>query len=144
MDLNDKKDAQDKKAFEERDERCEKNKNFLESFYHAVDGIVTAYKEEANLKVHLFIGVLVIFVSWFFKLSKYEWLWMILVIFLVIVMEIWNTVIENLVDLAADGKFHPLAKKAKDMAAAAVLITASFALVVGAIIFLPKLYYLFF
>lgn len=140
MDWNDSKKS-DKSA---EDERCKKNKNFFESFAHAMDGIFTAYKEEANLKVHIFFGVIALVLSWLIGISKYEWLWMLLVIFLVIVMEIWNTVIENLVDLAADGQFHPLAKKAKDMAAAAVLLTAGFAIVVGAIIFLPKLYNLFF
>ena len=52
--------------------------------------------------------------------------------------------IENVVDLATNKEFHPLAKKAKDMAAAAVLVTASFSVVVGAIIFIPKLIQLFF
>lgn len=141
MDWNDEREAQDKKEF---DERCEKNKNFFESFKHACDGVVTVYKEELNMKIHLLLGALVLLLSWYLNISKNEWLWMLLTIFLVIVMEIWNTVIENVVDLATNKEFHPLAKKAKDMAAAAVLVTASFSVVVGAIIFIPKLIQLFF
>ena len=96
------------------------------------------------MKIHLLLGALVLLLSWYLNISKNEWLWMLLTIFLVIVMEIWNTVIENVVDLATNKEFHPLAKKAKDMAAAAVLVTASFSVVVGAIIFIPKLIQLFF
>ena len=53
-------------------------------------------------------------------------------------MELINTVVENVVDLVTE-EFHPIAKKVKDMAAAVVLVTASFAALVGAIILLPKI-----
>ncbi len=66
-----------------------------------------------------------------------------MVTFLVIIMEILNTVIENLTDLVSPD-YHPLAKKVKDMAAAVVLITTFFSLIVGGIILLPKLISLMF
>jgi undecaprenol kinase len=72
-----------------------------------------------------------------------EWLWLLLAVFLVWIVEIINTVFENVVDMFTDFHFHPIGKKIKDMAAGAVLMTAVFALVVAAIIFLPKLLQLF-
>lgn len=86
---------------------------------------------------------MVVIVSYVLSLSLTEWLWMLLASFLVLVMEIWNTVIENTIDLVSPD-YHPLAKKAKDMAAAAVLFTSIFAVIVGAIILLPKIIQLFF
>ena len=62
--------------------------------------------------------------------------------FLVLLMEILNTVVENTVDLVSPD-YHPLAKKVKDMAAALVLITSFFALIVGGLILIPKLIKLF-
>jgi len=69
-----------------------------------------------------------------------EWLWLLLAVFLVWIVEIINTVFENVVDMFTDFHFHPIGKKIKDMAAGAVLMTAIFALVVAAIIFIPKFF----
>ncbi|MDN6385831.1 MAG: diacylglycerol kinase family protein, partial [Alkalibacterium sp.] len=71
-------------------------------------------------------------------LSRNEWLWLLLVSYLVFVMELLNTVVENVVDLVTE-TYHPIAKKVKDMAAAAVLVTASLAALIGIIILLPKI-----
>ena len=68
-----------------------------------------------------------------------EWLWLLLSVFLVWIVEIVNTVFENVVDMFTDFHFHPIGKKIKDMAAGAVLMTAFFALIVAAIIFIPKI-----
>ena len=59
-------------------------------------------------------------------------------------MEFINTIFETIVDMVTDYKFHPLAKKAKDIAAGAVLVTGIFAVIVAAIIFLPKFISLYF
>ncbi|GAA0369876.1 diacylglycerol kinase family protein [Alkalibacterium iburiense] len=115
-----------------------KNRKFRTSFKFAFKGIQTVFQEERNMKVHVASLVLVILVALFLPLSLNEWLWLLLVSYLVLVMEIVNTVIENLVDLVTQ-EYHPIAKKVKDMAAAVVLVTASFAVLVGGIIILPKL-----
>lgn len=115
-----------------------KNRTFLDSFRYAFEGVATVFKEEKNMRFHVFSAITVIILSFFLSLSLQEWLWMLLVSFLVLVMEIWNTVIENTIDLISPD-YHPLAKKAKDMAAAAVLFTSIFSLIVGAIILLPKI-----
>lgn len=107
-------------------------------------GVVTVFREERNMRTHVILGFLVLLLSLFCNLSATEWLWMLLCVFLVFVMEIWNTVIENVVDLVTDHQFHPIAKKAKDMAASAVLVTSLFSVVVGGFILLPKILSWFF
>ncbi len=116
-----------------------KNRTFLDSFRYAFQGVYTVFQEERNMRFHVLSTVAVLFVSLFLSLTLTEWLWILLVCFLVLVMEIWNTVAENLVDLVSPD-FHPLAKKVKDMAAAAVLLTSLFSLIVGAIILFPKIF----
>lgn len=117
-----------------------KNKTFQASFEFAWHGFITAYFEEKNMRVHVFMAGVSIFLGLIFRLSLNEWRWLILMIFLVIVMEIINTAFENLVDLVTDRHFHELAKKVKDMAAAAVLWTALFAVFIGGTIFIPKIW----
>jgi len=125
-----------------KDKRIEKNKTLHASFYHAFQGFVTVFKEERNMKVHVLAGVCAVIAGLLFKLTASEWLWIALAIFVVIIIEVINTSLENMVDLATGCTYHPLGKKVKDMAATAVLISAVFALVVGGIIFLPKVMHL--
>ena len=121
-----------------------KNRRYIDSFKYASMGVVTVFREERNMRTHVTLGFLVLLLSLFCNLSATEWLWMLLCVFLVFVMEIWNTVIENVVDLVTDHQFHPIAKKAKDMAASAVLVTSLFSVVVGGIILVPKILSWFF
>ncbi|KRL01256.1 hypothetical protein FC81_GL001397 [Liquorilactobacillus capillatus DSM 19910] len=117
-----------------------KHTKFKQSFYHACQGLKTVMGEERNLRFHLLAAALALVLGWFLKLAASEWLWLFLSITLVIINEIWNTVAENIVDLVTDYQYHILAKKAKDMAAGAVLLSAFFALIVALIIFVPKIY----
>jgi undecaprenol kinase len=119
--------------------RPPKNKTFIDSFRYAFEGVRTVFQEERNMRSHMFSFVAVILLSLFLPLSLHEWLWILLVSFLMIIMEILNTVIENIIDFISPD-YHPLAKKVKDMAAAAVLFTSFFALVTGAVILLPKIF----
>ena len=89
------------------------------------------------MKIHLAISVLVIICGIFFAISLTEWICCILCIGLVVGAEMMNTAIENVVDLASPGQ-HPLAGKAKDIAAGAVLICAIISVIVGLLIFIPK------
>lgn len=120
-----------------------KNRTFFDSFKYAFDGVLTVFQEEKNMRSHVLSTIVIIFISLFLSLTTREWLWVLLVCFLVLVMEIWNTVVENLVDLVSPD-YHPLAKKVKDMAAAAVLFTSFFSLIIGAMILLPKIITIFF
>lgn len=119
-----------------------KNKNFLASFEFAVTGLQTVFIEERNMRKHVTLGTIAVIFGFLFHLQLMEWLWLLLAIFLVLIVETINTIFENLVDLVTDRHFHEIAKKVKDMAAGAVLIAAVFAVIVGAILFLPKLYQL--
>lgn len=121
-----------------------KNKHFTRSVEFALTGIKTVYQDERNMRAHTILGGIAIVLGFIFQLNRWEWLWLLLSIFLVLVMEIINTAFENVVDMITNFHFHSIGKKVKDMAAGAVLITAIFALIVAGFIFLPKIYQLFF
>ncbi len=108
------------------------------SFKYAFEGILTAFRDQPNLKLHVFAAAAVIFVGLFLDITKSDWLVVVLTIGLVITFELTNTAIEEIVDSFTD-QVHPSAKKAKDVAAAAVLIASITAVVIGLIIFLPYL-----
>ena len=121
-----------------------KNQTVYASLEFALTGIITAFREERNLRKHAVSGLLAIILGVVFRVSKVDWLFLLLAIFLVIFAEIINSAIENVVDLASDYHFSMLAKNAKDMAAGAVLFISCFAVIVGLFIFLPKIWALIF
>ena len=113
-------------------------KKLLKSFKYAFDGIYTGIKEEQNMKIHIAIMILVIIFGIMLKISKIEWIICIILFGLVISMELINTAIENTVDLITKEK-NKQAKIAKDVAAGAVLVSAIVAVIIGLIIFVPKI-----
>jgi len=112
---------------------------FGKSLSNAWCGIWYCIKTERHMRLHVIIAVLALFLSWYLKIAVREWLMIIFSISLVIVLEMINTAIERTVDLYT-GEQHPLAKVAKDVAAGAVLVAALNALVIGAVVFLPKIF----
>ena len=106
------------------------------SFFHAFEGIYNTFKTERNMKIHVFIMMVVIICGFFFHITKTEWLICILLFAGVLSLEIINTAIEATIDLVSPD-FHPLAKIAKDAAAGAVLIIALAAMIIGLMIFVP-------
>ena len=121
-----------------------KNRDLIASLEFAIIGILTAIKEERNMRKHAVTALLVVLAGFIFQVSRIEWLFLLLSIFLVVAFEIINSAIENVVDLASHYHFSMLAKNAKDMAAGAVLVISGFAFVTGLIIFVPKLWALVF
>ena len=117
-----------------------KNRELMSSLDFAVSGLITAFKEERNMRKHAVSAILVILAGLVFQVSMTEWLFLLLSISLVVAFEIVNSAIENVVDLASDYHFSMLAKNAKDMAAGAVLFVSGFALLTGLIIFVPKIW----
>lgn len=111
---------------------------FKESMNHAIDGINYTAEHERNFKIELFMMVAVLIAGIYFKISKTEWLILLLTIGNVLTLELINTGIERCVDLVTKD-YHELAKNAKDIAAGAVLIMSIFSVCVGIIIFLPKI-----
>lgn len=110
-------------------------------FSHAFRGLYVFFKTTRNLKIHLIIAVLVIVAGFYFSVSNYEWLALIFVITLVLVSEAFNTAIEIDMDLTSP-QYHPFARDTKDVAAGAVLIAVVGAIIIGLIIFLPKIFML--
>ena len=118
--------------------KMEKEKKIINSFKYAFEGIFTAFKAEKNMKIHFIIMLLVIILGIMLKISSVEWIICIILFGFVISLELVNTAIENTVDLITQEK-HPKAKIAKDVAAGAVLVAAITAVIIGLIIFLPKI-----
>lgn len=106
------------------------------SFKYAIEGIATAMRDQPNLIIQFCIAALILALGFYFKITKSEWLIIALTIGFVITFELTNTAIEEIVDSFTD-QVHPAAKKAKDVAAAAVLFAAVTAVIIGIIIFLP-------
>lgn len=109
----------------------------IKSFHHAINGLKSAFFED-NFKIHVATAFLVIVAGVFFNISKFEWLIIVLTISLVLICEIINTAIEKLADFVSP-QWDNKIKVIKDLAAAAVLISATAAFLVGLIIFVPKI-----
>ncbi len=109
----------------------------LRSFRHAFAGIKFLMAEN-NARFHIFAAIIVLSVGFYLKLTPVEWTIIITQIGLVLVVETLNTAIEKLCDFVSP-EYHQLIGKVKDLAAAAVLIMSIVAVIVGIIIFLPKL-----
>jgi len=110
----------------------------LKSFGYAFKGIAYVMKNESNMHIHLLAAFFVIVAACVFGVSSLEWCLLIFAIVLVWVAETLNTSIELLTDLVSPD-YHPLAGKAKDVAAGAVTLAAVGAAIIGSIIFLPKI-----
>jgi len=113
-------------------------KKFIRGFGYAFKGLKYATATQLNLRVHLVATLIALFMGYALDISTSEWLWIILCIALVLIAELLNTALEFLTDLVSPD-YNELAGHVKDVSAGAVLVCAIFALITGAIIFLPKL-----
>lgn len=109
------------------------------SFGHAFRGIGILLRTQANARIHATATVLVVAAGFWFGLSPGEWCAVVAAIGLVWAAEGANTAVETVVDLVSPER-HPLAGRAKDVAAGAVLCAAITALVLGSLIFGPRLW----
>ena len=116
--------------------------NRLRSFIPAFNGLKILIKEEHNSRIHLLAAILVLIASIIFKISAIEWIAAIFAAGLVFVSEIINSAIENITDFISPQENETI-KKIKDLAAAGVLISSFTSLIIGLIVFLPKLLKLF-
>ena len=107
---------------------------FIRSFRYALEGFIDAVKTERNIKVQLFVGAAAIVAGFALKIDALSWVLVVMCIGMVLFAELVNTSIEAVVDLATS-ELHPLAKRAKDIAAAAVIVLAVTAAVVGLIVY---------
>jgi diacylglycerol kinase (ATP) len=113
-------------------------KKSLRSFRFAFTGLIDFFRTENNGKIHGIAGLLAMGLGIYLAITPTEWLWISAAIASVLVTEILNTALEHLADAITAEKNEHL-RMAKDMAAGAVFVSMLFALVVAAIVFLPKL-----
>ena len=111
---------------------------FIKSFGYAFSGIAHAFKSQFNFRFHVMALLITGLAGWYFQLSAGEWLWIVVASGIVLFSELFNTAIEVLVDLISPD-IHPKAKIIKDTAAAAVLVAAITSVIIGLIIFIPKI-----
>lgn len=108
----------------------------LRSFAHALRGLGLLLRTQANAQIHAVATILVIVAGALLRISLSEWVLIMLAVASVWVAEALNTAVEFLVDLASPEQ-HPLAGKAKDVAAGAVLAAAIGSLIIGVLVFGP-------
>lgn len=106
----------------------------IRSFKFAINGLRTLVVEEHNARIHLVAAVVAIIMSWLLEITSSEWLWVMLAIALVFISEMINTALEAICDEITE-EIRPGIKKAKDLAAGSVLVSALFALGVAFFVF---------
>ena len=116
----------------------QKKRTFIDSFKDCMNGLNYIMLREHNFKREIVLGILALILSYILKVSKIEFIIIIIMIALVIVSEIFNTAIEKVVDLYTK-EYNEIAKIAKDVSAFAVLTMCLFTSIVGIIIFVPKI-----
>lgn len=117
-------------------------KRFLASWKYSIQGLVYAYKYEQSMFIHTIAVIFAIAMGLILEISSVEWLLVFIVMGSVLAIELINTAIEAVVDLISL-EIHPLAKIAKDAGSAATFVVSLIALVVGLVIFVPKLIIIF-
>ncbi len=126
-------------ASSDKHQQTGKNRAFRQSLGHALEGLQALFHYERNFRKHLLFGSLAVIAGLILQLTINEWLWLMLAIFLVLIAETLNTIVEAVVDLVVGQTYHELAKRAKDVAAGGVLLAALFAVIVGVLVMLPAL-----
>ncbi len=112
-------------------------RKLFKSFTYAFGGIKICFTSQTNFKIHLLAVIIVIAIGFAVNITVREWLIIIFCMALVVIMEMINTAIEKLCDIVYKD-IHPAIKMVKDIAAGAVLVAASCSLIIGGIIFIPK------
>ena len=113
-------------------------KRFIKSVTYALEGLFSALKTERNLRIHIVAMFIAMALGFYLNLSTTKWCIIILVTGFVLVAELFNTAMERLGDEAANGMQKKLIKKAKDIAAAGVLLSSITALIIGILLlFIP-------
>ena len=115
-----------------------RDKRLVDSFNFAIEGLISALKNEKHMKVHILAAIIIVILAIVINASKVEILIISLSVSFVVITELVNTAVEAIVDLVSPER-HPLAKLAKDVAAGAVLVAAINALCVGYSLFYDKL-----
>lgn len=113
-------------------------KKRISSFNYAFKGLKYILETQHNFLIHLVIAVLVTAAGLLLDISNLEWCILVIAIAMVLGAEAFNTSLEKLTDILSP-EYSIKAGIVKDIAAAAVLITAIASVIIGLIIFLPKI-----
>lgn len=115
-----------------------KGRPLFQSFNFAIDGLIYVLRTQRNMRIHFIVAALVLMISLIVRVSSIQFILLAFAITSVIAAELINTAIEAVIDVTTTS-FDPMAKIAKDVAAAAVLVSALTAAIIGYLIFYPKL-----
>lgn len=107
-------------------------------FLVAINGITKVFKEESSFRYQFVFLVIAIILGFVLKISPIQWILIIFAAIIVLVLEVMNTAIENVIDLVSP-EYNKKAGMIKDISAGAVLIAASGSVIIGMIIFIPKI-----
>ena len=113
-------------------------KSRFKSFKYAINGLKILIRNEHNSRIHLVAMIIAIVLGIILKISNIEWIAIVIVIGFVFSTEIINSAIEKLADFVSPD-YHETIKKVKDLSAAMVLVCALVSLIVGIIVFIPKI-----
>ncbi len=116
-----------------------KEVRYHKKFLNALRGVYVFIMASPHILVAAIFSGLVIILGFYFKIGEAEWLALVFAIGLVFIAEAFNTAIEIDIDLTSPD-YHPYARDTKDVAAGAVLLSLLLATIVGAMIFLPKIF----
>jgi diacylglycerol kinase (ATP) len=109
------------------------------SFRYAAQGLVYGFRSQRNFRIHVVTGAVVFTLGLWLSLPTAQLAVLVLTVAAVLVLELINTATEAVVDLAIGRQFHPLARIAKDCAAAAVLVAALASLLIAVLLLAPPL-----
>ena len=123
----------------QKEQKAWREVKYKQKFLNAFRGMHIVLKTTKHLFIHLVATFIVIILGFYFNVSSIEWMMLIFAIGFVFVSETFNTAIEIDIDLTSP-EYHPFARDTKDVAAAAVLLSVFVAIIIGLIVFLPKIY----
>lgn len=113
-------------------------RRFKRSFLNSINGVKISYEDEQSLWIHLVMSIVVIICGIIFRINRYEWVFSIILMGMILCAELLNTAIEASVDLTTD-RIHPLAKRAKDVGSATTFMMSVLAFIGEMIIFIPHM-----
>ncbi|OGI60633.1 hypothetical protein A2641_01875 [Candidatus Nomurabacteria bacterium RIFCSPHIGHO2_01_FULL_37_25] len=125
----------------QKEKKAWREVKYSEKFLNAFRGLYVVSQTTRHLFIHITSALVVIIFGFYLEVSSLEWIALIFAIGFVFVTEVFNTAIEIDIDLTSP-EYHPFARDIKDVSAAAVLLSVCVAIIVGFIIFLPKIFYM--
>ena len=125
---------------ESQKKQTTRNSNFFRALRNSLNGIWMILVRERNMRIHILLAFLILVTGLHYGLYRADWLWVTMAVFIVIFSEFLNTIIEAVVDLVVEKKYHPLAKLAKDVAAGAVLVAVGVEIIILLLIFQPYIW----